>query len=168
MQEQNARFLDELYRDHSAWLTRWLGRQRWAGHAAEDVASDVFLALLTMPDIASVREPRAMMTTIARRLLYNARRRSDLLAAYQAELANCPAASAISAEEQLIIAEALEAIDRMLASLSVKARAAFLMSQLDGMRYSDIASELNVSVSMVRKYVAQGLRAAYRTALNQE
>jgi RNA polymerase sigma-70 factor (ECF subfamily) len=41
------------------------------------------------------------------------------------------------------------------------------MSQIEGMPYAVIAVELNVSVSMVRKYVAQGLRAAYAAVDHQ-
>lgn len=168
MSQHNTQAIESLYREHSAWLKRWLGRQRWSSCSVEDVTADVFLALLNMPDLAAVREPRAMMTTIARRLIYKARRRDDLLTAYQAELAENSSPLAISAEEQLITLQALAAIEEMLADLSPKARAAFLMSQLDGARYADIAAELKVSVSMVRKYVAQGLKAAYRSTMSQE
>ncbi|WP_244479366.1 MULTISPECIES: sigma factor [unclassified Rhizobium] len=87
--------MNRVFRDHQGWLTRWLGRQRWTVHSAEDVASDVFLVMLRMPHIAAVREPRAMMTTIVRRLIYDARRRNDLQRAYEAELANLPEAMTV-------------------------------------------------------------------------
>ncbi|WP_243988580.1 sigma-70 family RNA polymerase sigma factor [Methylobacterium sp. J-092] len=157
---QNNSVMDGLFRQHNGWLMKWLGRQRWTVVPPEDLASDVFLALLQMPGAGSVREPRAMMTTIARRLIFDARRRNDLQRAYEAELALMPEALEISAEERLIVVQALRAIDVMLARLSTKARTAFLMSQIDGLPYAEIAAELKVSVSMVRKYVAQGLRAA--------
>lgn len=158
---QQASVLDRIFREHSGWLASWVRKQRWTVISPEDLSSEVFLALLQMPAIGGVREPRAMMTTIARRLVYDARRRNDLQRAYEAELALMPEASEISAEDRLIVVQALEAVDAMLATLPAKARTAFLMSQLDGMRYADIAVELKVSVSMVRKYVAQGFRAAY-------
>ncbi|ACA17824.1 RNA polymerase, sigma-24 subunit, ECF subfamily [Methylobacterium sp. 4-46] len=159
---RNVSALDGLFREHSHWLLRWLSKQRWTVTSPEDLTSDVFLALLQIPDLGAVRQPRAMMTTIARRLICDARRRDDLRRAYENELAALPEAFEISAEERLILVQALQAIDAMLAGLSRKARAAFLMSQIDGMPYAEIAAELNVSVSMVRKYVAQGLRAAVK------
>ncbi|SDO62635.1 RNA polymerase sigma-70 factor, ECF subfamily [Methylobacterium phyllostachyos] len=164
---KNASVLDVLFREHSQWLTRWLNRQRWTVSASDDLTADVFMALLQLPDLERVRQPRAMMTTIARRLICDARRRSDLRLAYEAELAAMPEAVEISAEDRLILAQALQAIDTMLARLSQKARAAFLMSQIDGLPYAEIAAELKVSVSMVRKYVAQGLRAAYEAQMRQ-
>lgn len=165
---RNAPVLDGLFREHSPWLSGWLGRQCWTVVSPEDLASDVFLALLQVPDLAAVRQPRAMMTTIARRLIYDARRRDDLRRSYEAELALLPEALDLSPEERLILVQALQAIDAMLARLSPKARRAFLMSQIDGMAYADIAAALKVSVSMVRKYVAQGLRAACEARLRQE
>ena len=43
----------------------------------------------------------------------------------------------------------------MLDGLSRKARAAFLLSQLEGLTYAEIAERLMVSVSSVKKYVAR-------------
>ncbi|MCY1644732.1 sigma-70 family RNA polymerase sigma factor [Methylorubrum sp. SL192] len=159
--------LDGLFRKHNGWLMRWLGRQRWTVSSAEDLASDVFIALLTMPNLGAVREPRALMTTVARRLICDARRRDDVRRSYEAELAALPESLDISAEERLIVVQALQAIDAMLSTLSDKARRAFLLSQVEGAPYADIAAELGVSVSMVRKYVAQGLRATYLATANQ-
>ncbi|CAO4152174.1 hypothetical protein PKCBPO_03622 [Methylorubrum thiocyanatum] len=78
-----------------------------------------------------------------------------------------PEALEISAEERLILIQALQAVEAMLSTLSYKARTAFLRSQIQGTPYAEIADELGVSVSMVRKYVAQGLRAAY-AAVDQQ
>ena len=153
--------LDGLFRTHHGWLTGWLRRKRWIASEVEDMAADVFVALVAMPNISAVREPRALITTIARRMIYDARRRDDLKRNYEAELAALPELLSASPEEQLAMVQALAAIETMLKGLSHKARAAFLMSQIDGMKYADIAAELGVSVSMVRKYVAQGLKAAF-------
>lgn len=57
--------------------------------------------------------------------------------------------------------EALLTIDQALDGLSTKARQAFLFSQLDGMTYADIAVQLDVSASMVRKYIAKALTNCY-------
>jgi RNA polymerase sigma-70 factor (ECF subfamily) len=131
--------------------------------SSDDLTSDVFLALLTIPNLEAVSQPRAMMTTIARRLIHDARRRDDLRRSYESELMALPEALEISAEDRLILIQALQALDAMLSTLSHKARTAFLRSQIEGVSYAEIADELGVSVSMVRKYVAQGLRAAYAT-----
>lgn len=38
---------------------------------------------------------------------------------------------------------------------------AYLLSQIDGLTYADIAAELGVSVSRVRQYMAQALARCY-------
>ncbi|CAO4176700.1 sigma-70 family RNA polymerase sigma factor [Methylorubrum extorquens] len=163
----NRRTLEEIFRAHNGWLKNWLRKQSWTVQSAEDLASDVFCALLTVPNIGAIRQPRAMMTTIARRLIYDECRRHDLHAAYKAELTFLPEVLEVSAEDRLILIQALQAVETILANLPRKARIAFLMSQIEGIPYAVIAVELNVSVSMVRKYVAQGLRAAYAAVDHQ-
>ena len=65
-----------------------------------------------------------------------------------------------------MLLESLERLSRALDTLSPKARAAFLMSQLDGLTYAEIAEKVGVSASMVRQYMAQGLRCCLAVAGN--
>jgi RNA polymerase sigma-70 factor (ECF subfamily) len=62
-----------------------------------------------------------------------------------------------SPEERESQLETLQLIDTMLDGLSGKTREAFLLSQLDGLKYSEIALQLGVSVSSVKKYVAKAI-----------
>lgn len=151
-----------LYNDHHSWLFGWLRKKLGCTHQAADVAQDAFVQILGRPEmLADIREPRAYLTTVARRLVFDGWRRRDLEQAYLAELAAMPEDVFPSAEEQSLVLETLFAIDRLLNGLSPKARAAFLMSQLDGMSYKEIAAELGVSASRVRQYMAQALTACY-------
>src|SRR5690606_8629298 len=101
--------------------------------------------------------PRALLATMARGLLIDHFRRSALERAYLDELAAQPDGQQPSAEEQLLMVEALHQIDTLLGQLSTKARAAFLYNRLDGMTHAEIAERLGVSVPRVRQYLAQGL-----------
>ncbi|MNR76254.1 putative RNA polymerase sigma factor FecI [compost metagenome] len=155
-----------LYSDHHGWLLGWLRKKVGCTYQAADLAHDAFLQILGRPEaIAEVREPRAYLTTIARRLVFETWRRRDLEQAYLAELAQLPEDVAPSPEDRALVLETLLAIDRLLDGLSVKARSAFLMSQLDGMTYQEIAGELQVSASRVRQYMAQALACCYAAAL---
>jgi len=84
-------------------------------------------------------------------------RRNALEKAWLEMLEQQPEASAPSPEVRQRQLETLQLLDRMLDGMSRKAREAFLLSQLDGMAYSDIAARLNVSVSSVKKYVAKAV-----------
>lgn len=161
MRAASSRLLDRMYREHNPWLLRWIRSRNRSAGSVDDIASEVFVRLVAMDDITTIREPRAMMTTIARHVMIELFRRNQLRRAYEAELAALPETAVASPEHQMIVLEALQTIDKLLLSMSVKARTAFLMSQIDGMKYADIAKEVGVSVSMVRKYIAQGLLRFY-------
>lgn len=145
--------------EHQPWL---LGRlhQRLNNRAdAEDLASETFLRVVAQPDLGTVDTPRAFLTTIAKRVLFDFWRRRDLERAYLDAIAHLPEALAPSPEERALLMESLTGIARALDGLPDKARRAFLMSQLDALTYADIAERLAVSASMVRKYMAQGWQA---------
>ncbi|WP_082473111.1 MULTISPECIES: sigma-70 family RNA polymerase sigma factor [Methylobacterium] len=154
--------IERIYRDHNSWLVGWIRSYTKSISSADDIAAEVFLRLLSMENLASIREPRAMMVTIARRLSIEIFRRNQLQKAYEAELAALPPCVAASPEHQLLVEEALREISRILATMSPKARTAFMLSQIDGMTYTDIAKEIGVSITMVRKYIAQCLLRFYQ------
>lgn len=128
-------------------------------HGAEDIASEAFVQLAQYGKLEQVREPRALLTTIAKRVLFETWRRRDLEQAYLETLAQAPHPTYPSPEERALIIEALVAVEAALDSLPVKARRAFLYSQLDAMTYAEIAKALGVSASMVRQYMTQALLA---------
>jgi RNA polymerase sigma-70 factor (ECF subfamily) len=156
-----------LYRDHRDWLLNWLRRHQACPHRAEDLSQDTFLRLLNRNDLSGVREPRALLATIARGLLIDHFRRNALERAYLDELALQPEETQPSAEEQLQIIEALREVNTLLGQLSANARAAFFYSRLDGLTHAEIAQRLGVSVPRVRQYLAQALRQCYIAAYGE-
>lgn len=156
--------LTEIFRSDYRWLAERLRYRLGCRYNAEDVASESFLQLSTLPALDSIRAPRAMLTTIANRVLYELSRRKTLETAYLLALACEPEKVHPSPEEQHILLESLIAIDKALDGLSSKARRAFLYSQIDGMTYTQIAEELGVSASMVRQYMAKALTQCYLVA----
>lgn len=157
----NPQLVGLLYSDHRDWLFGWLRKSLQCPQRAADISQDTFLRLLARPDLQAPREPRALLTTIAKGLLADQFRRSALERAYLDELARAPESCQASPEEQALLLEALGEIDRLLGQLSSKARAAFLFNRLDGLGHGEIAERLGVSPSRVRQYLAQGLRQCY-------
>lgn len=150
-----------LYCDHHGWLHGWLRRKLGCTHRAADLAHDTFVRLLTSRIPAQLDEPRAYLTTVARHVLLNHQRRQRLELAWASELALVPQEFAPSTEERAMLLETLVAIDALLDGLPAKARRAFLLSQLDGMTYAEIAAEVGVSASRVRQYMAMALARCY-------
>jgi len=150
--------LHRFYADHHGWLNGWLRRQLGCSQRAADLAQDTFVRVLSKDDdMATIREPRAYLHTIAKGLLINHWRRRQIEQAYLDALALQPEPVVPSPESQALIVETLLRIDAMLAQLPTRVRSAFLMSQLHGMTYAAIATELGVSERMVKKYMAQAM-----------
>ncbi|WP_165390947.1 sigma-70 family RNA polymerase sigma factor [Pseudoduganella lutea] len=157
---RNAMLGNEFQRSYG-WLTASMHRLVGCRNDAEDLAASTFTELAALDDVRHIRQPRALLTTIARRLTFEFWRRRDLERAYLAELALRPEGHGASAEELCMTVEEIVRIDAALAKLSRKAREAFILSQFEEMGYAEIALRLDVSVSMVRKYVAQALAACW-------
>lgn len=67
-----------------------------------------------------------------------------------------------SLEEQAILLQTLQELDRLMDGLEVPVRQAFLWFQLDGMRHSEIAEQLGVSVTTVKRYIIKaGLQCCF-------
>jgi RNA polymerase sigma factor (sigma-70 family) len=149
--------LGGLYAQHHAWLHSLLRKKLGCWHRAEDLAHDTFLKVLVSNAATALREPRAFLTTIAHGLVVNHWRRQDLERAYVAALEVHGATHGPSPEERALAVEALCRIDALLANMPPKARHAFLLAQVDGLTYAEIATRLGVSERMVKKYMAQAM-----------
>ncbi|MGQ3179328.1 sigma-70 family RNA polymerase sigma factor [Variovorax sp.] len=149
--------IDSIYREHHGWLLGWFLRRLSGSSQAADLAHDTFVRLITSRELAQVREPRAFLRTLAHGVIVNHWRRADVERAWAEAVAAQPELLAPSPEERMIAVEMLCRIDAMLNTLSDKARKAFLLSQIDGRTYAEIALELGVSDRMVKKYMAQAM-----------
>lgn len=64
--------LPALYREHRSWLETWLRRRLGNAWDAADLSQDTFLRVLTSAQpLADIREPRAYLLTVGKRLLSN-------------------------------------------------------------------------------------------------
>lgn len=154
--------LQQWYHEHHAWLRSWLQRQLGNHATAADLAQDTFVRLIAKPERPSLLQPRAYLSTIARGLLKNHWRRQALEQAYAQALAARPAELAVSPEDTLAVLQALEALSRMLDALPQRVRTIFLLSQMDGLTYPEIASQLGVSVNVVQKAMVRAFTHAYQ------
>ncbi len=77
--------------------------------------------------------------------------------AYLDVLASQPAAEQPGAEQQALLLEALMEVDRLLEGLGTKVREVFILSQLDGLTYAQIAAHLGISLRSVNTYMARAV-----------
>lgn len=131
--------LHSLYRDHHSWLQNWLRRQLGNTWDAADLSQDTLIKVLaSSQSVADIREPRAYLLSVGKRLLNTFYARRSLEQACLEALQQLP-----------------QALDELLDGLPLGVRRAFLWSQLEGLGYRDIATRLQVSERTVKRYMAQ-------------
>ena len=128
---------------------------------AADIAQDTFVRIIASKRTPqkTFKEPRALLTHIAKNLVIDLWRRQDVERAYLDPLANIPENEAPSAETQLLTIEALTLIDTMLTNMPDHTREIFLLAQLDGLTLKQISEHINISVFTVRRHIHKALIA---------
>jgi RNA polymerase sigma factor (sigma-70 family) len=152
-------WVERLAAEHNEDLIRYISRRVRSVADARDIAQEAYVRLLRLERKDLVREPLAYLYRIAANLLYEfqLRQRADQagLMRWHSELA-CATDSAMDPEiEMLALRRKMEGV---LAQLSPKCRAVLILHRRDGLTYQEIATEIGISTSMVKKYLIQGLR----------
>ncbi len=150
--------IEGLYSEHHGWLQDWLRRRLGNAGDAADLAQDTFMRLIVRPrGFDSSPEARAYLCTVARGLCIDLWRHREIERVWLETLAAQPEACAPSAEEQVVVLQALYEIDHMLRHLPPKAGRAFVLATACGMTHQEVAREIGVSSRMVGHYITQAM-----------
>lgn len=148
--------LNTLYIEHHGWLRSWLRRRLASQEDAADLAQDTFIRILLRPPVlACLPQPRAYLASIARGLVIDHWRRQSLEQAVLEALASLPTEYLPSEQERLAAIETLQEIDRLLYDLSPAIRQTFVLSQLEGLGYDEIARRLGISTRTVKRHMVR-------------
>jgi len=156
--------VDGLFRAHYRWLCTYLRRHLHDVAGVEDIAAETFTQLLEAPGLSAIREPRALLTTLAQRLLYRRWRRADL---ERRHLQQIDADCVPSPEELAQVSQTLNHLDHSLQRLPGKVRSTFLLARVDGLTYPQIAAELGISQRSVSVYMTRSQALCDRHSANQ-
>jgi len=148
-----------LYAENHDWLSRWLYSKLGCCHQAADFTQDAFVRVMQkwrrqgfFPDI---EQPKAYLTTVAGHLVTDHYRRLSLEKSWLDTLASVPETHMPSPQSLLLVRETLNEVDAMLSRFSPDIRTAFLLSQLDGLTYRQIAEQMQISERTVKRYMAR-------------
>ncbi len=149
---------EQLYRNHHNWLRGWLSHRLGCRELAADLAQDTFIRLLTKPRcLDNIDSARSYLRKVADRLCIDMWRRKSVEQAWLEVLAARPEGLHISPEEHAIIVETFCEIDAMLQRLPEKVANAFMLAQIEGLTYKQIAEQMNVSERTVKSYMAKAM-----------
>jgi RNA polymerase sigma-70 factor (ECF subfamily) len=154
---ENQHLLHHFYLEHHLWIFSFLRKRVRCSNQAADLTHDTFLKLMLKDNLAAVTQPRAYITHVAHGVMVNHVRRKEIEKAYLDCISHQSELECYSPENKAIILETLFQVDEMLDGLNVKVKKAFLLAQLEGLSHSEIAKQMHVSVSSIRKYIATAL-----------
>ena len=145
-----------LFERHGRSLRQYLRALTGSVELAEDLAQDVFVRVVRSADRYEPRErERAWLFRIARNAALDHRRREAVR----------PAGAGHALEPATGATQAIRAsVREALAQLPEVEREAFLMAELGGLSYAEIAAALDVSVAAVRSCLYRA-RLTLRAAL---
>jgi RNA polymerase sigma-70 factor (ECF subfamily) len=160
MTEPKASLVGKLFAEHRTALQSFFLRRIRSKADAADLAQEVYVRMLRIPDPAVIRNPVSYLYTVANNLV----KEHAVLDRRQASGVDLDEASA---QEQLATSPTfdrdLDATQRaarlaaVLDQLRPKCRAAVELRFAQGLSYREIAMHLGVSHQMAKKYVAQAL-----------
>lgn len=156
-----------VFEEYGPALHRYLVRRLSDAQTARDLAQEVYVRLLGIPNDELLRSPQAYVFRIASNLVYERYMRERRAVVrfdsrtidHIAEQVHDPDAQ--EPGEQIDIERQLE---RLLGELPPLYAAILTLKKHEGMSYEEIARELNISVHTVKKYLAHAI-ATCRTSL---
>src|SRR5690606_9022837 len=145
-----------LYQDHHGWLYQWLHRKLGNRFDAADLAQDTFMRVLAgyrQEMIPVLDEPRAYLTTVAKRLLINFYARQSLVRGIGGSLCLLPTQHGPGPARRAVVLGTFRGLAALLDAFPARVRTAFLVCPLGGMSYEQLAAHLQVSVRTVARYI---------------
>ncbi|WP_286232509.1 RNA polymerase sigma factor [Thalassotalea sediminis] len=151
-----------LYVDHYKRLIHHIVKKGLSHKEAEDIAQEAFVKLLGLESNGISNYIQAYLYKIATNLSIDKLRRQTR---NPVEADNNQISQGIhytSPERSIEHQHALTLVKESLRKLPLKCRQAFVLYKIKGMEYREIAEIMQISESMVRKYVLQAVRSCYQ------
>jgi RNA polymerase sigma-70 factor (ECF subfamily) len=160
MAETKKTLVERLFAQHRGHLQTFFFRRVHSHPDAAELAQEVYVRMLRVPDMEAIRNPEAYLYTVASNLGKEHARQEHKDAAVldiedplvQEQLAELPAFAG-----QLDTEQRIKRLREVLQQLPPKCRAAVILQYWHGLSYEEIAQRLGVSTHMVKKHLSQAL-----------
>lgn len=158
----------ELYNNHNEALVRYLSIRLNSRQDAVEVAQEAYIRLMKLDSLESIGFVRAFLfrtaTNIAIDRLRQRKRQSQNMETQKTLYSGI---EEITPEQSLSAKQTLSKLHSALEDLPPKCRKAFMLYKFRNVGYKEISIQMNLSESMVRKYVTRGLvHCAQKTGRN--
>jgi RNA polymerase sigma factor (sigma-70 family) len=149
-----------LVASHGVKLRRFLLLRLRNAADVPDILQEVYLRMLRVPDVESIRSPEAYLFTVAQHVVqqHGLRQSATPPSIELSEMLNSArAVPDVDPVLELDAQQCLEQLQAELDRLSPKLRATFLLHRRDGLSLEEIAQHLGTSLPMVKKNLMQAL-----------
>jgi len=151
--------IDALYRKYSQALRKFLMHRHVSRDDVADIVQETYCRVLKSGEVDAIQHPKAFLFRVASNVVLNAKKHArgsieDGAADIECVEVNDDTQSPyrrLKAEQELAVVRAA------LEDLAPKCREVFVLNRFDNLSYAEIAVEMNLSVSMIEKYVSQAL-----------
>jgi RNA polymerase sigma factor (sigma-70 family) len=149
-----------LVASHGSQLRRFLLVRVRNTADVPDIVQEVYLRMLRVPNVESIRSPEAYLFTVAQHVVQqHALKQSAAPPSIElTQMLNAP--QAVPDVDPVLDLDAQQCLERLqgaLDQLSPKARATFMLHRRDGLSFDEIGARLGISRAMVKKYLMQSL-----------
>jgi len=159
-------FLTAMEKSYGRRLHQFLSRRMRAERSdVPDLVQEVFLRLLRVEDHEAIRNPQAYLYTIANHVLHQhalKNARNSEAARFTEVLADQLAEEDVDPQTLIETEQRFDALGKALQAYSPRAYTTLILHRCDGVPLRQIAVELNVSYTMVKRYLAQALSFCQR------
>jgi RNA polymerase sigma factor (sigma-70 family) len=171
MADKRVRFVEKLFAEHRRALQAYFYRRIRTKSDAADLAQEVYLRMLRVSDTEAIRDPQRYLYTVASNLVKEHavldQRQANAMdideTSVQRQLGELPAP-----DSQLDASQQADRLCSALEQLPVRWRTALILKYRYGLTYEEIADRLDVSSSMVKKYLAQALGHSLRLLVRRD
>ena len=154
-------YIAELYKVHYSWLYGWLYKKLGSAENAEDVLQDTFTKLIRSQGLLDIQQPKAYLTTTAKRILIDRARHQKIEQTYLEYLTQQNLSYDISPEQTVLAIDILNQLAKVLDGLPERQQLAFLMHYIDDLSLVDIAKQLNVTSKTIHHDLVKTLSHCY-------
>lgn len=168
--EDKNQAVGRLAAKQSGRLRRFLRRRVRNAADIPDIVQEVFLRLLRVPHLETIRTPEAYIFTIARHVALQRQLEAEPLADPQAlddALADLRFFSDRDPMLEVTAEQCLERMEEALRHMAPKVQATFLLYRRDGLSIDEVSERLGISRPMAKKYLSKAF-VQFRQRLKED
>jgi RNA polymerase sigma factor (sigma-70 family) len=160
MPDVKKMLIERLFVHHRTALQAFFYRRLKAKDDAADLVQEVYLRMLRVKDSDAIKNPEGYLFAVAGNLVYEQsvlNRRQPSISENDLPADRDDAAAPAGFEEVFDLAARVARLREVLAQLPPKCQAVVHMKYQHGLKYEEIARQLDISSHMVQKYLGIAL-----------